>query len=243
MTKSIHPLLLCGGSGTRLWPLSRKSYPKQFVKLTGEESLFQASTRRLSGPDFADPVIVTGSDYRFVVLEQMAAVERVPAAVLIEPEARNTAPAILAGALRLAASDPDGLMLVVPSDHVIPDVEHFRKTVLAAVPAAQAGRFVTFGITPSRAETGYGWLELAEAMDADTVSEPQPLKSFVEKPEQAAAEEMLAGKRHLWNGGIFLFSVRTLIAAFEAHDPTMLAGVQAALEGAEFGSVLYPLGA
>jgi len=233
MTAKIHPLLLCGGSGTRLWPLSRKSYPKQFVKLTGEESLFQASTRRLSGPDFADPVIVTGSDYRFVVLEQMAAVERGQAAVLIEPEARNTAPAILAGALRLAASDPDGLMLVVPSDHVIPDVEHFRETVLAAVPAAQAGRFVTFGITPSRAETGYGWLELAEAMDADTVSEPQPLKSFVEKPEQAAAEEMLAGKRHLWNGGIFLFSVRTLIAAFEAHDPTMLAGVHAALEEAE----------
>ena len=158
MTEDIHPLLLCGGSGTRLWPLSRKSYPKQFTKLTGEESLFQASARRLSGAGYAAPTIITGSDYRFVVTEQLAGVEIAAAATLIEPEGRNTAPAILAGALDLQVRAPGALMLVAPSDHVIPDAQAFRDAVQAAVPAARAGQLVTFGIRPDRAETGYGWL-------------------------------------------------------------------------------------
>lgn len=123
MTRAIHPLLLCGGSGTRLWPLSRKSYPKQFAQLTGEESLFQASARRLSGEGFAAPMVITGSDFRFIVLEQLAAIEIAPAQTLIEPEGRNTAPAILAAALALEAKSPGALMLVAPSDHVIPDAE------------------------------------------------------------------------------------------------------------------------
>lgn len=233
MASLVYPVLLCGGSGTRLWPLSRKSYPKQFVELTGEESLFQASTRRLSGPGFADPLVVTGSDFRFVVLEQMAAIERIPKAVLIEPEARNTAPAILAGALYLAGTDPDALILVVPSDHVIPDTQGFQAIVAAAVPAAQADRILTFGIAPDRAETGYGWLELETAFDPTNPPAPQPLQTFVEKPERATAEAMLADGRHLWNAGIFLFSAATLIAAFETHAPAMLAGVRAAVADAE----------
>ena len=125
----IHPVLLCGGSGTRLWPLSRKSYPKQFTKLTGEESLFQASARRLAGDGYAAPTVITGSDFRFIVTEQLAAVEIAAAATLIEPEARNTAPAILAGALALEARSPGALMLVAPSDHVIPDAARFRAAV------------------------------------------------------------------------------------------------------------------
>ncbi|WP_223426861.1 mannose-1-phosphate guanylyltransferase/mannose-6-phosphate isomerase [Tateyamaria pelophila] len=233
MSSLVHPVLLCGGLGTRLWPLSRKSYPKQFVELTGEESLFQASIQRLSGAGFADPLLVTGADFRFVVLEQMAAIERIPRAVLIEPKARNTAPAILAGALSLAETDPDAFILVVPSDHVIPDVEGFQACVAAAVPAAQAGRIVTFGIAPDRAETGYGWLELETAFDPAQPRVPTPLQAFVEKPERAAAEAMLADGCHLWNAGIFLFSATTLIAAFEAHAPAMLAGVRAAMDGAE----------
>lgn len=229
----IHPLLLCGGSGTRLWPLSRKSYPKQFVELTGEESLFQASVRRLGGGEFADPVLVTGSDFRFVVLEQMAAIERMPAAVLIEPSPRNTAPAVLAGALQVAQTDPDGLILVVPSDHVIPDTAAFQDCVRAAAPAAAQGRILTFGITPDRAETGYGWLELSQTLTPDQMTTPQPLERFVEKPDRAVAEDMLAQGRFLWNAGIFLFCARTLVDAFKAHAPDILTGVQAALEAAQ----------
>ena len=160
MTNLIHPVLLCGGSGTRLWPLSRKSHPKQFVKLLGEESLFQSSARRLSGTGFAAPSVVTGSDFRFMVVEQLAAVEIAPHQILIEPSARNTAAAICAAAVALDAKNGDSLMLVAPSDHVIPDAEGFRETVEAAVPTALAGQIVTFGIRPDRAETGYGWLEL-----------------------------------------------------------------------------------
>lgn len=231
MADIIHPLILCGGSGTRLWPLSRKSYPKQFTTLMGEESLFQASALRLSGDGFAAPIVVTGGDFRFIVTEQLAGVEIAAAATLIEPQGRNTAPAILAGAL--AAGDPDALILVAPSDHVIPDAARFRDTVAAAVPTARAGQIVTFGIRPDRPETGYGWLELSTDPGADFAPVAQPLGSFVEKPDSAAAQAMLDGGQHLWNAGIFLFSAATLVAAFETHQPATLAGVRAALEGAE----------
>ena len=233
MTQAIHPLLLCGGSGTRLWPLSRKSYPKQFATLTGEESLFQASARRLAGAGFAAPMVITGSDFRFIVLEQLAAVEIAPAATLIEPEGRNTAPAILAAALVLEAQSPGALMLVAPSDHVIPDAARFRAAVQAAAPVAEAGQLVTFGIRPDRAETGYGWLAMSQKPEADFAPVPQPLKGFVEKPDLAKAEALLAGGEHLWNAGIFLFRSDAMIAAFETYAPDMLADVRRAVTEAE----------
>ena len=233
MPKDIHPLLLCGGAGTRLWPLSRKSYPKQFTRLTGEESLFQASAQRLSGPGFAAPMVITSADYRFIVTEQLAAMEIVAAATLIEPEGRNTAPAVLAGALELHARAPGALMLVAPSDHVIPDAEAFHAAVSAAIPAAKAGQLVTFGIRPDRAETGYGWLALSQRPDEDFRPVPQPLKGFVEKPDTATAQEMLADGMHLWNAGIFLFSTDTVLAAFETHQPEMLAAVTKTLNAAK----------
>lgn len=233
MLPNIHPLLLCGGSGTRLWPLSRKSYPKQFTKLIGEQSLFQGSAQRLSGPGFAAPTVVTGSDYRFVVTEQLAAIEIAAAATLIEPTGRNTGPAILAGALELESRTPGALMLAAPSDHVIPDAAAFRETVQAAIPAAEAGQLVTFGIRPHRAEIGYGWLALSERPDADFKPIAQPLKSFVEKPDALTAQDMLDGGMHLWNAGIFLFSTDAMIAAFETHQPEMLRLVRAALHAAE----------
>ncbi|MFG6555041.1 mannose-1-phosphate guanylyltransferase, partial [Sulfitobacter sp. 1A16808] len=233
MTHIVHPILLAGGSGTRLWPLSRKSYPKQFAKLMGEHSLFQASAKRLAGAGFAAPVILTGADYRFVVTEQLAAMEIAAAGILIEPDGRNTAPAILAAALELAARAPEALMLVAPSDHVIPDAAGFRAAVQAATSAAFEGQLVTFGIRPDRAETGYGWLEMSQAPSADFAAEPQPLKGFVEKPDSATAEALLQGGQHLWNAGIFLFSVQAIIAAFEAHAPEMLSLVRASVEQAE----------
>ena len=158
---SITPVLLCGGSGTRLWPLSRKSYPKQFAALIGDETLFQASAKRLAGEGYGDPVVVTGSDFRFIVTEQLQAAGIDPGAILIEPERRNTAPAVLAAAMHVAAQDPEGLMLVAPSDHVVPDAAAFSAAVGAGVSAAKDGNLVTFGITPTHAETGYGYLELA----------------------------------------------------------------------------------
>ncbi len=225
----ITPVLLCGGSGTRLWPLSRKSYPKQFAPLTGAESLFTASARRLSGPDFAAPLVVTGSDFRFIVTEQLMAAGIDPGAILIEPEARNTAPAVLAATLHVAARDPDGLILIAPSDHAIADPQAFRAAVARGVPAAQGGQIVTFGITPTHAETGYGWLELSAPAGEAAV----PLTRFVEKPDQPRAEAMLAAGTFLWNAGIFLFSARTMLAAFRAHAPGLLAPVEAALAAAK----------
>lgn len=225
----ITPVLLCGGSGTRLWPLSRKSYPKQFAALVGDETLFQASAARLSGPGFAAPMVLTNSDFRFIVTEQLAEAGIDPAAILIEPEGRNTAPAVLAAALWLEKSDPDALMLVAPSDHVVPDAEAFRAAVTAGVAAAEAGQLVTFGIKPTHAETGYGYLELAED-PGDFAARPLALTRFVEKPDAGRAAEMVAAGTYLWNAGIFLFSVRSIIDAFRAHAPDLLAPVQDAVD-------------
>jgi len=224
----ITPVLLCGGSGTRLWPLSRRSYPKQFAALLSDESLFQTSAKRLSGPDYATPLVVTNAEFRFIVTEQLAAIGVDPAAVLIEPEGRNTAPAVLAAALWLEKTDPDALMLVAPSDHVIPDAEAFRAALDAGTPAAQAGRLVTFGITPTHAETGYGWLELETAPNGG--AEVLDLIRFVEKPDAENAKIMLDQGRFLWNAGIFLFSVATILKAFETHAPEMIPAARQAVE-------------
>ncbi|MDO8327924.1 MAG: mannose-1-phosphate guanylyltransferase/mannose-6-phosphate isomerase [Cypionkella sp.] len=227
----IHPVLLCGGSGTRLWPLSRKSYPKQFAPLIGPQSLFQASARRLSGPGFAAPVVVTGSDFRFIVTEQLLELGIDPGLILIEPEGRNTAPAVLAAALCLAKIDPQALMLVAPSDHVVPDPAAFRAAVETGRAAAEAGRIVTFGIRPTHAETGYGWLELDAAAPV-AADGPQPLRRFVEKPDAPRAAAMLASGCHLWNAGIFLFSVQTILEAFGRHAADLLPPARAAVEAA-----------
>lgn len=221
----ITPVILCGGSGTRLWPVSRRAYPKQFVPLLGDETPFQATVRRVAGAPFAPPVIMTACDFRFVVGEQMAAIGAAPGTIVIEPDARNTAPSILAAAL--SAGEPDALLLVLPADHAIDDAAAFRASVERGAKAARAGRIVTFGIVPDRPETGYGYLELPP--DAGAVS---PLLRFVEKPDAAQAARMIAGGNWLWNAGIFLFSARTMVAAFETHAPEYLAPVRAAVEGA-----------
>ncbi|MCR8725713.1 mannose-1-phosphate guanylyltransferase/mannose-6-phosphate isomerase [Frigidibacter sp. ROC022] len=227
--QTVSPVLLCGGSGTRLWPLSRKGFPKQFVPLVGDETLFQASARRLAGTMFAPPTVVTGSDYRFIVTQQLAAIGIDPGAVMIEPSGRNTGPAVLAAALHLAASDPDAVLLIAPSDHVMTDADSFRSAIAAGIDAVAEGRIVTFGIVPDRPETGYGYLELARPPEGETVL---PLTRFVEKPDAATAARMLAAGNYLWNAGIFLASARSLIAAFDTHAPRMAASVREALDGA-----------
>ena len=227
----ITPVILCGGAGTRLWPLSRKSYPKQFSPLIGNESLFQASTKRLSGALFGAPLVVTADAFRFIAVQQLQEIGIDPDAVLIEPTGRDTAPAVLAAALHLHNVDPDAMMLVAPSDHVIPDDALFTETVTAAIPAAKAGQLVTFGITPDRPETGYGYLEL-ETTPTDVIA-PVPLKNFVEKPDAARAARMLADGRYLWNAGIFLFSVKAIIAAYTTSAPDICDAVGQAVDNAK----------
>ena len=225
----ITPVLLCGGSGTRLWPLSRKSFPKQFSSILGGESLFQASVNRLTGADFAAPLIISGNEFRFIVTDQLRAAGIRPAAILIEPEGRNTAPAALAAALHLAGSDPAALMLLAPADHAIADAAAFRATVTAGRAAAMAGQIVTFGIQPTRAETGYGWLEVGAAEPTGA----HHLDRFIEKPDAARAEVLFADPRYLWNAGLFLARADVLIEAFATHAPDILTGVREAMDAAQ----------
>lgn len=225
---AITPVILCGGSGTRLWPLSRKSYPKQFVPMIGDGSLFQQLAQRLSGQGFNPPVVVTNSDFRFIATQQLSDVAVDPGAVLLEPAARNTAPALLAAALVAAQEGRECLMLASPSDHLITDNAAFVATVQRGVEAAQAGKIVTFGISPDRPETGYGYLEIGKGSGP-----AHPLERFIEKPGLARAEAMLAAGGYLWNAGIFLYTANTLIEAFETHQPAMLALVQKAVAQAQ----------
>ncbi len=231
----VYPVILCGGSGTRLWPLSRKSYPKQFVPLIGETSLLQQCAERLKGPTdtpYAKPLILTNEAFRFVVPEQLMAIGVDPGPILIEPEGRNTAPAVLAAALHLSSTDPDAMMLVAASDHVIPDSAAFHVAVAEGVRTiAERGDLVTFGITPDRPETGYGYLKLAQAPGSSGAS--VQLDRFVEKPDLENAKAMVAEGSYLWNSGIFLFAVRDILEAFDQHAHDLITPVKKAVEQAQ----------
>jgi mannose-1-phosphate guanylyltransferase/mannose-1-phosphate guanylyltransferase/mannose-6-phosphate isomerase len=225
----IFPVLLCGGSGTRLWPLSRQSYPKQFTAVVGDESLFQTSARRFVGEGFAEPLVVTGDPFRFIVTEQLDEIGIAPSGILIEPEGRNTAPAAAAAALFAQKLDPDAVILLAPSDHEVPNPEQFRNAVKLGAVAAEAGEIVTFGIAPTRPETGFGWLETG----TETGPGVCKLERFVEKPDEATAEKLFADGRYLWNAGVFLAKASVLLDAFKAHAPAILEGVTKAMEAAK----------
>jgi mannose-1-phosphate guanylyltransferase / mannose-6-phosphate isomerase len=237
----IHPVILCGGAGTRLWPASRRNQPKQFALIIDGLSLFQHAVRLVDAADFAAPMVVTGVDQRFRVIEQLARIERTPGSIIIEPDARNTAPAVLAAALHLAQHDPDALLLVLPSDHRIADVAAFREAVVAAASRASAGDIVTFGIRPVRAETGYGYLEMMDPAARDAAL-PQTLVRFVEKPDAVRAQAMLDGGRHLWNAGIFLMSARTLVTAYQSLAADLYDAVQDSVAEARLEAGLTLLG-
>ena len=222
MTK-IYPVLLAGGSGARLWPLSRKSYPKQFSNLIGEETLFQSSALRLTSSetlDFASHISITNSDYRFIIGEQLLEVGIDPGPILIEPEAKNTAAAVLAASMFVHTKDENAVLLVAPSDHVIPGTDAFHEAINVGLAHVRNQKMVTFGIKPTHPETGYGYLKLVKnPLDEHGSSD---IEKFIEKPDLPDAKQMLEAGHYLWNAGIFLFRARDMIDAFSTYAPETL---------------------
>jgi mannose-1-phosphate guanylyltransferase/mannose-6-phosphate isomerase len=223
------PVILSGGSGTRLWPLSRELYPKQLLPLVGEHTMLQETVLRLDGLGAAAPIVVCNEAHRFLVAEQLRQLDIAAQAIVLEPVARNTAPAIALAALRAA---PDALLLVLPADHVIRDVAAFQAAVQAAVPAARAGRLVTFGIVPTAPETGYGYIR-ASAADGEDVGGPRPILKFIEKPDLATAKRFLAEGGYFWNSGMFLFGAGRYLQELERHAPDIAAAARAPLAAAK----------
>jgi mannose-1-phosphate guanylyltransferase len=235
MAKRIIPVILSGGAGTRLWPLSRAGRPKQLIAIGGDRTMLQHTALRTADPTlFAPPLVVASADHAGEIDRQLGDIGAPPSLLILEPEARNTAPAIALAAL---SAEPDDILLVMPSDHVVADVGAFRRAVDDALPFAQDGMLATFGIAPDRAETGYGYIKRGEPL-AEGVFK---VERFVEKPDLATAEALLAEGGHDWNGGIFLFRAESYLDALEALEPALLSAARAALAAQrEDGSRIWP---
>lgn len=232
MAAKIYPVILSGGSGTRLWPQSRTSYPKQFLPLVSNQSLLQETAQRVSdSASFAPPMMVCNEEHRFLVAEQLREIGIQPSHIVLEPIARNTAPAVAAAASLLAAKDPDALMLVLPSDHMIEDGARFRKDVATAANAAADGALVTFGIKPTRPETGYGYISGGAPLAGSDGC--LKVESFVEKPDLQTAEGYLKDGTYFWNSGMFLFAASAFLEECERFEPDILKGAAAAVADAE----------
>lgn len=222
----IQPVILSGGSGTRLWPLSRESYPKQFLPLAGEETMLQATWQRVAPIASRGPLVIANEEHRFVAAEQLHQVGAEPAAIILEPMGRNTAPAIAVAALEATRDGADALLLVLPSDHVISDEATFRSVVQAATSAAEAGKLVTFGIVPTGPETGYGYIKAADGQGLRAV------ERFVEKPDLDTATGYVASGQYYWNSGMFLFKASRYLQELERFQPEMLAASRSAWQQA-----------
>lgn len=224
---AITPVILSGGSGSRLWPLSRQALPKQLLALVGERTMIQETALRAHGAAFAAPTVICGQDHRFLIAEQLRAAGITDARIVLEPAGRNTAPAAAIAALMVAQDDPDGLLLLMPSDHVVARPDAFTAAVAIAAKAARQGALVTFGIRPSGPETGYGYVRAGQPLSG--VEGAFAVARFVEKPDRAKAEQYLAEGGHSWNSGMFLFSARAFLAEMERLEPGMLAACRDAL--------------
>ena len=226
----IVPVILSGGSGTRLWPLSRKQYPKQYLPLAGDNTMLQETILRLNGlENLTDPIIVCNADHRFLVAEQCQQIDIKNPTILLEPIGRNTAPAIAAAALQSIKDTNDAVLLVLSADHVIQDVEAFHQAINIASNQARSGKLATFGIVPTDANTGYGYIKSSK----DNVDGAYKVEEFVEKPDLQTAQSYLEQGNYLWNSGMFMFKIDTFISELTTHSPDIVKSVNNAINNAE----------
>ncbi len=231
----IYPVILSGGAGTRLWPLSRASYPKQLLKLVSDRTLLQETAMRgLADVGFAAPIVVCNAEHRFLVADQLEEVGVKPQALLLEPLARNTGPAIATAALWLLRQDPDAVMLVQPSDHVIASLPAFHHAVMQGMAAARAGRLVTFGIRPDRPDTGYGYIQSGTPIDGS--EGVLDVERFVEKPDRDTAQRFVDSGTFYWNSGIFLLGARAYLDELANINAAMLDACRDAVDAAKDGT-------
>ena len=230
MSAMIFPVILSGGSGSRLWPLSRESFPKQLLPLVGRRTMLQETALRVADPALFHPVtVVANAEHRFVIAEQLRDIGAPRPTIILEPVARNTAPAVAVAALVAEKADPEALILVMPADHAVPDPQAFVDAVRAGAPAAQAGDLVLFGVQPDSPATGYGYIRAGDAFQGAA----RRVAAFVEKPDLATAEAYLADGNYSWNSGIFLLPAKGVLAELEAHAPAVLAAARKALDAAK----------
>lgn len=221
------PVIMSGGSGTRLWPLSRKHKPKQFIALFGENTMFQETLDRLNGiDDIQPPIVICNNEHRFMVAEQLHELDVTSSSIILEPVGRNTAPALAISALQAQATGDDPILLVLAADHTINNIPAFHQAIAAAKKQAEEGSLVTFGIVPTSPNTGYGYIQ---ADEKGTISR---VKAFVEKPDSATAEQYVESGNYYWNSGMFMFKASTLISELEKHSPEILSSCQKALSKA-----------
>ena len=223
----IIPVILAGGSGTRLWPLSRKHYPKQLLKLFGDKTMLQQTLLRLQGvPNLAPPIVVCNEEHRFMVAEQLLEIGQQKSSIILEPIARNTAPALALAAIHARTLGENPVLLVLSADHMIKEVEIFQAALSKAIDAANSGHLATFGVQPTRPETGYGYIKTTVSGGASTAF--FPVKQFVEKPDLATAEKYLAEGCYYWNSGMFVFQTQVFLQELQAQSPDVVVAAEQA---------------